>query len=97
MGVGCLGIKKGLRTGQRERPGVGLLRETGIGSSPHMTIRGSEGLGKLVPPQGFEPWALRLQGGRSDLLSYDGELAEGEGVEPLPFPAAPGSNRIAHH
>ena len=46
MGVGCLGIKKGLRTGQRERPGVGLLRETGIGSSPHMTIRGSEELGK---------------------------------------------------
>ena len=43
MGVGCLGIKKGLRTGQKERPGVGLLRETGIGSSPHMTIRGSEG------------------------------------------------------
>ena len=37
-----------------------------------MTIRGSEGFGKLVPPQGFEPWVLRLQGGRSDLLSYDG-------------------------
>lgn len=25
------------------------------------------------------------------------KLAEGEGVEPLPFPVAPGSSRIAHH